>query len=440
MELSLTKEMNLAFEAITCGTNDFIWIGGKAGTGKSTFLQYLKKSNKLENCVYLAPTGVAALLIGGSTIHSFFLIKPEPIYLPMVYDKEFRNRLFPKLKKVKTIVIDEISMVRADLLDEIDRRMRAAKKKNNIPFGGAQVVIFGDPYQLPPVVDMDNSTKEIFYNIYRSSYFFSSSIVKEQIKKLRYFEFTKVFRQDDEFFLDLLDKCRKGIITDAELRNLDQCIWPEGKEVPEDMLILTTRRREALLLNTKKYNAINAEEYISQCFATGKFKKEIDDDKLPAPKTLRLKIGTRVIFTVNEPGNGWANGTRAIITRIEDGKVFARSGINEIEILPHVWKTSRYIVRDDKIVEEKDDEYRQLPLIYGWAITIHRAQGMTLDSVFVDLSEGAFDSGQAYVAISRVKSIKGLNLREQLDSDCFFHKEIIDKFICYCKKNSVIPS
>lgn len=208
----LTEEMKSAIALLEDEKERFIWISGRAGTGKSTFLQHLKTTIRPRNAVYLAPTGVAALAIGGQTIHSFFWIDPgEEVHLETRLDPEKEARLYPKLAKVEVLVIDEISMVRADLMDEMDRRMRNAKGQPRRSFGGARLVLFGDPYQLPPVEpDPYGRSGELFERLYKSPFFFSSQVLRARARKIRRVEFTRVFRQNEEDFLATLDRCRSG--------------------------------------------------------------------------------------------------------------------------------------------------------------------------------------------------------------------------------------
>ncbi len=429
----LTEEMKAAVALLEDEKERFIWISGRAGTGKSTFLQYLKTEIRPRNTVYLAPTAVAALTISGQTIHSFFWIDPdEKTYLETKLDPDRGSRLYPLLAKVETIVIDEISMVRADLLDEMDRRMRNAKMQPRLPFGGARLILFGDPYQLPPIEpDACTPAGELFMRRYKSPFFFSSQVLRARARKIKRVEFTRVFRQNEADFLATLDRCRSGMVTDADLEILQSRVLAEGKKPPVDHLVLTAKNDEARRLNRYRFDALPGPARVYAAVASGYFAKALDDAELPAPRELALKAGTRVMFTVNDPEHRWSNGTQATVTGLEENGVIVQDGTNEFRIEPYVWKKVRFTLRSGRLSEEITDEYRQYPFVLGWAITIHRAQGRTLGKVFVDLSRGAFAAGQAYVAISRVTRLEGLLLRTRPRARDFFVHERVGAFLEY---------
>lgn len=430
-KMILTEEMKSALALLEEEKEGFIWISGRAGTGKSTFLQYLKTEIRPRNAVYLAPTSVSALTIGGQTIHSFFWIDPaEKVYLETKLDPDREARLFPKLAKVEVIVIDEISMVRADLLDEMDRRMREAKGQTRLSFGGARLVLFGDPYQLPPVEpDPFSYAGELFERRYKSPFFFSSQVLRTKARKIRQVEFTRVFRQNEEDFLATLDRCRSGKVRDTDLDLLQSRVLPEGKKPPADHLILTARKDDAQRLNRYRQDALPGPSHSYLANAAGHFAKELDDEELPAPRSLELKVGTRVFMTVNDPEGRWVNGTLATVTGLEERGVMLRDEKGEFRVEPHVWHKVKFVLRDGQLSEEVTDQYSQLPLLPGWAITIHRAQGRTLEKVFVDLAQGAFAAGQAYVAISRVTRLDGLLLRTRPRARDFFVHEKVSAFL-----------
>ena len=429
----LTEEMKTAIALLEDEKERFIWISGRAGTGKSTFLQYLKTQIRPPNAVYLAPTGVAALTIGGQTIHSFFWINPgEEAHIETRLEPEKERGLFPLLARVETIVIDEISMVRADLLDEMDRRMRRAKDRPRLSFGGARLVLFGDPYQLPPVEpDPDSRAGQLFNRRYKSPFFFSSQILRTRARNIRRVEFTRVFRQNEADFLATLDRCRSGLVTEADLDLLQSRVLAEGKKPPADHLILTGKKSEAQRLNRYRLEALPGPGRRYSAVAAGHFAKELDDEELPAPREMELKIGTRVLLTVNDPEHRWVNGSLATVTELGDDKVTLSDDKGEFRVTPHVWKKVKFVLRGGELVEEITDQYSQFPFLLGWAVTIHRAQGRTLEKVFVDLSQGAFAAGQAYVAISRVTRLDGLLLRTRPRARDFFVHERVSAFLEY---------
>jgi len=432
----LTDEMNAAISLIADESARLIWVSGRAGTGKSTFLHYLKTELRPRNAVYLAPTGVAALSIGGQTIHSFFWIDPrEPVYMETRLDAEREERLYPLLSAVDTLVIDEISMVRADLLDEMDRRMRRAKGEARLPFGGARAVFFGDPYQLPPV-EPDEASREgaLFDERYKSPFFFSSKVLRTRARAMRRVEFTRVFRQSEADFLATLDRCRSGDVTDDDLRLLASRVLPEGKKPPADHLVLTSTRAEAQRLNAYRLAALPGPSSVYAARADGRFAKDGGEDELPVPRELELRIGARVMLTANDKDGRWANGALATVTGLDETGATLRDDSGEYRVGPYVWKRVRYVLRDGNIATAEADQYGQLPLQLGWALTIHRAQGLTLERVFIDLSRGAFAAGQAYVAISRVTRLEGLVLRSQPKARDFFVHERVSVFLDYLKR------
>ena len=431
----LTEEMKAAIALLEDEKERFVWISGRAGTGKSTFLQHLKSEIRPRNAVYLAPTAVAALTIGGQTIHSFFWIDPsEKALLETKLDPDRENRLYPLLAKVETVVIDEISMVRADLLDEMDRRMRRAKGQPQLSFGGSRLVLFGDPYQLPPVPpDPYSHAGALFEQRYKSPFFFSSQVLRTRARRIKRVEFTRVFRQNEADFLGTLDRCRSGRVTAADLDLLQSRVLPEGKKPPPDHLILTAKKDEAQRLNRYRFDALPGAARIYSAVASGHFAKALEDEELPVPRELELKMGTRVMLTVNDPDRRWINGALATVTGLEDGRVTLRDEAGEFRVEPHTWGRVRFTLRSGQLSEERTDEYRQYPFMLGWAVTIHRAQGQTLEKVFVDLSQGAFAAGQAYVAISRVTRLEGLLLRTRPRARDFFVHERVNAFLEYIK-------
>jgi ATP-dependent exoDNAse (exonuclease V) alpha subunit len=249
-------------------------------------------------------------------------------------------------------------------------------------------------------------------------------------------EFTRVFRQNEADFLATLDRCRSGMVTDADLDLLQSRVLPEGRKPPADHLILTAKKDEAQRLNRYRFDTLPGPAHVYAAVASGHFAKALDDDELPAPHELSLKVGTRIMFTVNDPKHQWSSGTLATVTRLEDDGVIVQNETGDFRVEPYVWKKVRFALRSGQLSEETTDEYRQYPFVFGWAITIHRAQGRTLEKVFVDLSQGAFAAGQAYVAISRVTRLEGLLLRTRPRARDFFVHERVSAFLDYIESGT----
>ncbi len=409
----LTEEMKAATALLKDEKERFIWISGRAGTGKSTFLQYLKTEIRPRNAVYLAPTGVAALTIGGQTIHSFFWIDPnEKAYLGTALDPDREGSLYPLLAMVETIVIDEISMVRADLLDEMDRRMRRAKNQPRLSFGGARLVLFGDPYQLPPVEpDPYSPAGELFERRYKSPFFFSSQACARGRGRSGGWSSRGSSARTRRTFLPPSIAAARAWRPMPTSTSCSRGSSPKaGSPRPTTSSSRPKRTRPGASIATAS-TACRALPASTRRSPPGSFAKALDDEELPAPRELELKTGARVMLTVNDRGRRWVNGTLATVTGLEDEGVILQDETGEFRVEPHVWKKVRFTLRSGQLSEESSDEYRQYPFVLGWAITIHRAQGRTLEKVFVDLSQGAFAAGQAYVAISRVTRLEGLLLR-----------------------------
>ena len=424
----LTCEMQDAINSIKNPKNQIIWIYGKAGTGKSTFLNYLKNTVKQKNTVYLAPTGMSALLISGQTIHSFFQIQPTSLYIQNKSKSDYNRSLLNKLSRVDLIVIDEISMVRADLLDEIDYELRIATE-NDTPFGGIKMLFLGDPYQLPPV--LDKNVQNIFMTKYKSAYFFSSTVIRNNLSLITHIEFTKVFRQTDENFLNILSSLRLAEnITTNTLESINSRITYD-EEIPKNIIRITGTKAQAENYNLVEYTKINSQERTFIYTGEGNIPQDKD---LPCPKNIKLKIGTQILLIANDQGKSYVNGTVATITDFKDDYIIAKKENGaEIFIKRHTWEGIKYDLVDGEIVEKIDYTYTQYPILYGWAMTIHKAQGKTFEKVYIDLSTGAFTEGQAYVAVSRVKSIDGLYLKTKLYTRDFFTNGIIKKYFNYIK-------
>lgn len=428
--IEFTDEMKAAEEAVLHDERyQIVWIYGAAGTGKTTFLNIIKRKEK-RKFVVLAPTGAAAELIDGMTIHRFFHIDVQNIYRGRDYGFLETKKYRPSLDlwdQLDLIIIDEISMVRADLLDEIDRRMQHAKDLK-VPFGGTKMLFLGDPYQLPPV--LEDPDKADFYEQYKTSYFFSSKAYKELLAtgKIKHIEFTKIFRQNDKEFLSVLNHCRLCHFSDQDLAYLNSRV---GHPSNNQLLQITTRKAQSENINQREYDRLSGPEYIFEA----ELKRIINNVKppaeWPAAQTLKLKEGTHILLLVNE--NGYVNGTTAVIKGINENSIIAYNDKKEYTITRHTWEDKIYVFFDNHIILETAHSYTQFPIAYGWAMTIHKAQGKTVNAISVSFGNGAFAPGQAYVALSRVKTIDGLFLTTKVRKNDFLECKDVTKYFEYIK-------
>ena len=412
--MSVNEQLELAWQFVErTGVN--VFLTGKAGTGKTTFLRQLKERSP-KRMIVVAPTGVAAINAGGVTIHSFFQFPLAP-YVPgssfNTKDERFR---FSKEKKriIRTLdllVIDEISMVRADLLDQIDAVLRLHKDKNR-PFGGVQLLMIGDLSQLAPVVKESDWT--MLREYYRTPYFFGS-LALQQTQHVT-IELQHVYRQTDTNFINILNEVRENRLTPGGLAMLNSRYCDESviKKCGEGVIRLTTHNATVNSYNEQRMNELKGARYAFDAIVTGTF----PETSYPAEKTLELKKGCQVMFLKNDSqGTRYYNGKLGIITSIDDEHIRVR-GLDddiEVEVQPDVWTNARYVIDKEtkEIREEIDGEFRQYPLRLAWAITVHKSQGLTFDRAVIDVN-AAFAAGQVYVALSRLRSLDGLMLTEQL--------------------------
>lgn len=412
--MSVNEQLELAWQFVErTGVN--VFLTGKAGTGKTTFLRQLKERSP-KRMIVVAPTGVAAINAGGVTIHSFFQFPLAP-YVPgssfNTKDERFR---FSKEKKriIRTLdllVIDEISMVRADLLDQIDAVLRLHKDKNR-PFGGVQLLMIGDLSQLAPVVKESDWT--MLREYYRTPYFFGS-LALQQTQHVT-IELQHVYRQTDTNFINILNEVRENRLTPGGLAMLNSRYCDESviKKCGEGVIRLTTHNATVNSYNEQRMNELKGARYAFDATVTGTF----PETSYPAEKTLELKKGSQVMFLKNDSqGTRYYNGKLGIITSIDDEHIRVR-GLDddiEVEVQPDVWTNARYVIDKEtkEIREEIEGEFRQYPLRLAWAITVHKSQGLTFDRAVIDVN-AAFAAGQVYVALSRLRSLDGLMLTEQL--------------------------
>ena len=400
-------EQQKAFNLVA-NTNTSLFITGKAGTGKTTFVKGIQEQIK-KNFLVLAPTGIAAMNVGGQTIHSFFGFPFEAIGPETKMEVSLEKR--KTLEHIDTIIIDEASMVRCDWVDGIDRFLRALMH-THLPFGGKQVVFVGDLFQLPPVVKRGSADEIMLSYMYGNGtpYFYKANVMKRiNLPKI---EFQKVYRQEDLVFLDILDRMRLGENTENDLAILNHHVSSDDK-VGDYSVILTARVVTAECINDEKLKEIDSEEFCYEGEISGKFKAQ----DVPAPITLRLKVGAQVMFCRNDKPRGVVNGTIAKVVSLDDDsiKVALKDG-EEIEVEKMTWesKESVYDETTKTVKSEVVGSFTQYPLKLAWAITIHKSQGMTFDRMHFDLTRGTFAAGQAYVAISRMRSLDGLTLSRKI--------------------------
>lgn len=399
-------------------TNRSIFLTGKAGTGKSTFLKYICANTRKKHVV-LAPTGIAAVNVGGQTMHSFFKIPFKPL-LPDDPDISNITRLRKMLRytkeKVKLIreleliIIDEISMVRADIIDFVDRVLRVFSGNMREPFGGKQLLLVGDIFQLEPVVTHD--TRDILRHYYKNFFFFNARAFNQI--SLVAIELRKIYRQSDNDFISLLDRVRVNRATNADIARLNQRCDPNYQEINDDFAItLATRRDTVDSINDEHMQALRTPEYTF----VGKVEGDFPDNSLPTALRLALKEGAQVIFIRNDKEGRWYNGTIGKVTRLNDGEVYVMlENGKEMEVLPELWENMQYTYNEkEKKVEEKVlGTFYQIPIKPAWALTVHKSQGLTFNHVVIDFVGGAFTGGQTYVALSRCTSLEGITLLKPL--------------------------
>ena len=408
-------------------TNDSLYITGKAGTGKSTFIQYFTKTTK-KKIILLSFTGIAAVNIGGQTIHSFCGFPFRPM-LPE--DKGIKKlqehyNTFQIIKNLDTIIIDEVSMLRSDILEGMDHFFRINGGDKTKYFGGKQVIFIGDPYQLPPIVESDKVSYEIFTKVYKSEYFFDAPILKSMNPEK--IEFKKIHRQKDIDFINHLNKIRDYSVTDQNIELINKrCYKTSDLENTDLEIRLTTNKYIAAQENSRKLDLINEKEFVYEAEIFNNYPK----DKYPVPQYLHLKRGSQIMFVRNDRQNDmrrWVNGTISEIYFLSDEIIEVKLKDGEVyKIEKETWENRiyKYNKSEKRIVSEVIGTYRHFPIKLAWAITIHKSQGLTFDKVKVDLGTGAFAPGQLYVALSRCTSFEGLTLvRKIKDSDIIIDKRI----------------
>lgn len=403
--ISATPEFEAAIDFVRTSAGN-LFVTGRAGTGKSTLLRAIRDQVDEEKVV-LAPTGLAAVNVGGQTIHSFFglpprLVRPDDI-------KRSRNGRI--MRKLKLVIIDEVSMVRSDLMWAIDQSLRINRGRPREPFGGVRLVLFGDLHQLPPVIQ-DAEVASHLESEYGGPFFFSVSSLREGLGTQR-LELGEVFRQSDETLISVLNRVRDGEPDEHDLQVLnDQVHRVRTLSEGDPYVILTPTNAAAQRINMAYLEALPTTPHAFKAKVAGDYTRGAH----PTDETLVLKTGAKVILLRNDPDGRWVNGTVARISRLSETQVWIEIDGKEYEVEPVAWEQRRYAFdqAQEKIVETVAGTFSQFPLRLAWALTIHKSQGLTLDKVYIDLGRGTFAHGQAYVALSRCRSLEGLALARPL--------------------------
>ena len=413
-------------------SSNSVFLTGKAGTGKSTFLRYIVTNIK-KKTVVLAPTGIAAVNVGGQTMHSFFklpfkpLLPDDPDFALKVLRKRMRySSTFVKLlKNLELIIIDEVSMVRADVIDFVDKVLRVYTGNMRLPFGGKQMLFVGDVFQLEPVVR--GEARDMLARYYDAAYFFNARVFKEM--SLVSIELRKVYRQSDEHFIALLDRIRAGEPLQSDIDELNARLCPAGiTDNPNAMtMTIATRRDMVDCINEGHLNALKSKEEIYN----GSIEGEFPMDALPTDMQLRLKIGAQVVFIKNDPEHRWVNGTIAVVKECrEDSIIVSTETESFLQVVRERWGNIRYVYNEEKhtVDEVELGAFTQFPLKLAWALTIHKSQGLTFDNVVIDIGKGAFTGGQTYVALSRCRTLEGIALRSTINARDVYVNETIRRF------------
>lgn len=395
-------------------SSDSFFITGRAGTGKSTLLELFIKTTK-RNVVVLAPTGIAALNVKGQTIHSFFNLPPKLVQPSELHFMKYKTKL---MKAIEIIIIDEISMVRADILDHIDYLMRRYKN-SPLPFGGARLVAFGDLFQLPPVVSTPVE-RQYFSEVYETPYFFSALVFKQA--GLKMIELRDIFRQTDQSFINLLEVIRYNQLEYEDLEFLNTRCVPLTEE-DDTFITLSSTNAIADTMNQKKLAEIAYPAITFKAELSGQFAPHYN----PVDPLITLKQGAQVMFVRNDPDQRYVNGTIGIISKLTESvvevEVETPTGKTIVQADKATWDMIQYKPdpkNPDKISSESIGSYTQIPLKLAWAVTIHKSQGKTFDKVMIDLGRGAFEFGQTYVALSRCKTLEGIILKRPVS-----HRDIM---------------
>jgi len=405
----LSDEFLAAFDELE-HTSKYLYITGEAGTGKTTLLKYFRQNSK-KNIAVLAPTGIAAINSHGQTIHSFFKFPHKLIQKEHIHRVHRGEKLFSNLDM---LIVDEASMMRADLMDGIDYALRLNKDKMNVPFGGVQVVLFGDLFQLPPIIDRELAA--YYGTLYETPYFFSAHIFGQVQFEL--INLQTIYRQRDPVFTHLLHRIRSKSLDRSDFETLNSRVNPSLCESRNDYITLTPTNAAANTINEARLDQLTAEEYFYEAIIQGRF----DESSYPTETELRLKVGAQILMIKNDPEKRWVNGSIGEIVKLHDHLIQVGIKDKVHDVSRSTWEKIKYKydTKKGKIVTEVVGSFEQYPIKLAWAITIHKSQGLTFDRCMVDLGTGAFTHGQVYVALSRCRSMEGLILKRPV-----VHRDII---------------
>lgn len=426
-DLEITDEMHRVIDLINQKKN--LFITGKAGSGKSTLLTYLRSTVFPEETIFCAFTGVAALNIGGETIHKFFGFLPN-ITIQKVKSEDYHPKNQKVMKILKVLVIDEVSMVRADLMDLVDAALRRFGPKPSKPFGGVQIVMFGDLYQLPPIITGEE--REFFDENYQSEFFFNANCWSKSTFET--IELTKVYRQKDAELISILNDIRINEVSQSQIDRINELVDPNFVPTDDDFYItLTSTKALSARINKEKLVALPNKTFSTPASIMGQFSEKI----FPTERFLEFKVGAQVMLINNDPGQRWANGTLARVTDINvneksyvENVTLRLSGSNTEHVVDrHVWDVLKPRYLNGRLDYEVIGSFKQFPFRLAWSVTVHKGQGKTFDKVILDFSHAAFAAGQMYVALSRCTTMEGMKLRTPITLDQVISSPKVTQFL-----------